>query len=139
MTQSQVAAHLADKVNISKKDAKVALEELTSLVVRELLVRQRPVVAIVRDAAKAREVFGAPDGLRVRSERAAVRRGQGGEVRIDARRVRRAGPRPVPPRLRAAGNRLRLTGPLGPQKYPTSSGCRAAPDNSKGCGFAWPG
>jgi DNA-binding protein HU-beta len=36
MTQSQVAAYLADKVNISKKDAKVALEELTSLVVREL-------------------------------------------------------------------------------------------------------
>jgi DNA-binding protein HU-beta len=36
MTQSQVAAHLADKVKISKKDAKVALEELTSLVVREL-------------------------------------------------------------------------------------------------------
>ena len=38
MTQSQVAAHLADKVNISKKDAKVALEELTSLVVRELKI-----------------------------------------------------------------------------------------------------
>jgi DNA-binding protein HU-beta len=36
MTQSQVAAHLADKVKISKKDAKVALEELTGLVVREL-------------------------------------------------------------------------------------------------------
>lgn len=36
MTQSQVAAHLADKVKISKKDAKVTLEELTSLVVREL-------------------------------------------------------------------------------------------------------
>ncbi len=36
MTQSQVAAHLADKVKISKKDAKVALEELTNLVVREL-------------------------------------------------------------------------------------------------------
>jgi DNA-binding protein HU-beta len=36
MTQSQVAAHLADKVGISKKDAKVALEELTTLVVREL-------------------------------------------------------------------------------------------------------
>jgi DNA-binding protein HU-beta len=36
MTQSQVAAHLADKVNMSKKDAKVALEELTALVVREL-------------------------------------------------------------------------------------------------------
>lgn len=36
MTQSQVAAHLADKVKMSKKDAKVALEELTSLVVREL-------------------------------------------------------------------------------------------------------
>jgi DNA-binding protein HU-beta len=36
MTQSQVAAHLADKVSISKKDAKVALEELTALVVREL-------------------------------------------------------------------------------------------------------
>ena len=28
MTQSQVAAHLADKVKITKKDAKVALEEL---------------------------------------------------------------------------------------------------------------
>jgi DNA-binding protein HU-beta len=36
MTQSQVAAHLADKVKMSKKDAKVALEELTALVVREL-------------------------------------------------------------------------------------------------------
>lgn len=36
MTQSQVAAHLADKVGISKKDAKGALEELTGLVVREL-------------------------------------------------------------------------------------------------------
>lgn len=36
MTQSQVAAHLADKVKISKKDAKVTLEELTNLVVREL-------------------------------------------------------------------------------------------------------
>jgi DNA-binding protein HU-beta len=36
MTQSQVAAHLADKVNISKKDAKTALEELTTLVIREL-------------------------------------------------------------------------------------------------------
>jgi DNA-binding protein HU-beta len=36
MTQSQVAANLADKVKISKKDAKVALEELTALVVREL-------------------------------------------------------------------------------------------------------
>ena len=36
MTQSQVAAHLADKADTSKKDAKVALEELTALVVREL-------------------------------------------------------------------------------------------------------
>ena len=36
MTQSQVAAHLAEKVGISKKDAKTALEELTTLVVREL-------------------------------------------------------------------------------------------------------
>ncbi|HTQ24798.1 MAG TPA: HU family DNA-binding protein [Candidatus Binataceae bacterium] len=36
MTQSQVAAHLAEKVGISKKDAKIALEELTTLVVREL-------------------------------------------------------------------------------------------------------
>lgn len=36
MTQSQVAAHLADKVQISKKDAKNVLEELTTLVVREL-------------------------------------------------------------------------------------------------------
>ncbi|HZO81317.1 MAG TPA: HU family DNA-binding protein [Candidatus Binataceae bacterium] len=36
MTQSQVAAHLADKVKISKKEAKSVLEELTGLVVREL-------------------------------------------------------------------------------------------------------
>lgn len=36
MTQSQLAAHLADKVKISKKDAKGVLEELTTLVVREL-------------------------------------------------------------------------------------------------------
>jgi DNA-binding protein HU-beta len=36
MTQSQVAAHLADKLGISKKDAKSALDELTNLVVREL-------------------------------------------------------------------------------------------------------
>jgi NAD(P)H dehydrogenase (quinone) len=37
-----------------------------SLVVRELLAGQRPVTVIVRDAAKARELFGAPDGLRIR-------------------------------------------------------------------------
>ncbi len=36
MTQSQVAAHLSDKVGITKKQAKTTLEELTSLVVREL-------------------------------------------------------------------------------------------------------
>ncbi len=36
MTQSQVAAHLADRVKITKKDAKSALEEITNLVVREL-------------------------------------------------------------------------------------------------------
>ena len=36
MTQSQVAAHLADKVGINKKQAKSAIEELTALVVREL-------------------------------------------------------------------------------------------------------
>lgn len=36
MTQSQVASHLADKVGITKKQAKSALEELTSLVTREL-------------------------------------------------------------------------------------------------------
>ncbi|HLK86687.1 MAG TPA: HU family DNA-binding protein [Candidatus Binataceae bacterium] len=36
MTQSQVAAHLADKAGISKKDAKATLEELTALVIREL-------------------------------------------------------------------------------------------------------
>jgi NAD(P)H dehydrogenase (quinone) len=36
------------------------------LVVSELLAQQRPVVAIVRDAAKAREVLGTPDGLRIR-------------------------------------------------------------------------
>jgi DNA-binding protein HU-beta len=36
MTQSQVSAHLADKVGITKKQAKSSLEELTALVVREL-------------------------------------------------------------------------------------------------------
>ncbi len=36
MTQSQVATHLSDKIGITKKQAKTALEELTSLVVREL-------------------------------------------------------------------------------------------------------
>ena len=36
MTQSQVAAHIADKVGISKKQAKTTLEELTGLVVRQL-------------------------------------------------------------------------------------------------------
>jgi DNA-binding protein HU-beta len=36
MTQSQVSTYLSDKVGITKKQAKTALEELTALVVREL-------------------------------------------------------------------------------------------------------
>jgi DNA-binding protein HU-beta len=36
MTQAQVATHLADKVGISKKQAKSTLDELAGLVVREL-------------------------------------------------------------------------------------------------------
>jgi DNA-binding protein HU-beta len=36
MTQTQVMGHLAEKVGISKKDAKLALDELNSLVLREL-------------------------------------------------------------------------------------------------------
>jgi DNA-binding protein HU-beta len=36
MTQSEVAAQLADKIGITKKQAKVALDEITALVVREL-------------------------------------------------------------------------------------------------------
>jgi DNA-binding protein HU-beta len=36
MTQSQLATHLADKVGISRKQAKTTLDELTNLVVREL-------------------------------------------------------------------------------------------------------
>ena len=36
MTQSQVATHLSEKVGISKKQAKTALEQLTDLIVREL-------------------------------------------------------------------------------------------------------
>ncbi|MBV8362754.1 MAG: HU family DNA-binding protein [Deltaproteobacteria bacterium] len=36
MTQSQVATHLADKIGITKKQAKSALDEITALVVREL-------------------------------------------------------------------------------------------------------
>jgi DNA-binding protein HU-beta len=36
MTQAQVAAYLADKIGISKKQAKGTLDEITALVVREL-------------------------------------------------------------------------------------------------------
>src|SRR3984957_11342185 len=36
MTQTQVMGHLAEKVGISKKDAKLALDELNSLGLREL-------------------------------------------------------------------------------------------------------
>jgi DNA-binding protein HU-beta len=36
MTQSQLSTHLADKVGITKKQAKTTLEELTNLIVREL-------------------------------------------------------------------------------------------------------
>src|SRR5271155_1757759 len=36
MTQTQVMGHLADNVGISKKDAKLTLDELNVLVVREL-------------------------------------------------------------------------------------------------------
>jgi DNA-binding protein HU-beta len=36
MTQMQVMGHLAEKIGISKKDAKLTLDELNTLVVREL-------------------------------------------------------------------------------------------------------
>jgi DNA-binding protein HU-beta len=36
MTQTQVATYISDKVGITKKQAKSTLEELTTLVVREL-------------------------------------------------------------------------------------------------------
>jgi len=36
MTQTQVMGHLAEKIGISKKEAKLTLEELNALVVREL-------------------------------------------------------------------------------------------------------
>jgi len=36
MTQSQVATYLADKVGINKKQAKLAIDELAALVVKEL-------------------------------------------------------------------------------------------------------
>jgi DNA-binding protein HU-beta len=36
MTQSQVANHIADKVGISRKQAKTTLDELSALVVKEL-------------------------------------------------------------------------------------------------------
>ncbi|HYL58139.1 MAG TPA: HU family DNA-binding protein, partial [Candidatus Acidoferrales bacterium] len=36
MTQSQVAAYMAEKIGMSKKQAKATLEELNALVVREL-------------------------------------------------------------------------------------------------------
>ncbi|MFZ0890778.1 MAG: HU family DNA-binding protein [Candidatus Binataceae bacterium] len=36
MTQSQVAAHLAEKIGMTKKQAKSSLEELTNLIVRQL-------------------------------------------------------------------------------------------------------
>ncbi len=36
MTQSQISTHLADKVGISKKQAKSVLDELATLIVKEL-------------------------------------------------------------------------------------------------------
>jgi DNA-binding protein HU-beta len=39
MTQSQVSAYLAEKVGITKKQAKSAVDELTMLVVKELKKR----------------------------------------------------------------------------------------------------
>lgn len=36
MTQSQVAAHLAEKLELTKKQGKAVLEELNALIVREL-------------------------------------------------------------------------------------------------------
>ncbi len=36
MTQTQVMGHLVEKVGISKKEAKLTLDELNALVVREL-------------------------------------------------------------------------------------------------------
>ena len=36
MTQSQVMTHLAEKIGISKKEAKLTLDELNSLVMRQL-------------------------------------------------------------------------------------------------------
>jgi DNA-binding protein HU-beta len=36
MTQSQVAAHLADKLELTKKQGKAVLEEINALIVREL-------------------------------------------------------------------------------------------------------
>jgi DNA-binding protein HU-beta len=36
MTQAQVAAHMADKLGITKKQAKAGLEELNNLIIREL-------------------------------------------------------------------------------------------------------
>ena len=36
MTQAQMTGHLAGKIGISKKEAKLTLDELNALVVREL-------------------------------------------------------------------------------------------------------
>src|ERR1700740_524016 len=36
MTQTQVLGHLADKIGISKKEAKLTVDELNALIVREL-------------------------------------------------------------------------------------------------------
>jgi DNA-binding protein HU-beta len=36
MTQSQVSAHLAEKVGVTKKQAKATIEELTALIVKQL-------------------------------------------------------------------------------------------------------
>ena len=41
MTQSQVMEHLAKTIGITKKDAKLALDELNTLVVRELKRKAR--------------------------------------------------------------------------------------------------
>jgi nucleoid DNA-binding protein len=36
MTQTQVMGHLAEKIGISKKEAKLTLDEFNALIVREL-------------------------------------------------------------------------------------------------------
>jgi hypothetical protein len=62
MTQSQIIEHLAKTIGISKKDAKLALDELNTLMVRELKKEDsiRLAACIARFAACSQSLAATP-------------------------------------------------------------------------------